>query len=138
MSFLEYNKVHGSWSKDNKHFKLSKEFTVEDTRNGLKWVVPAGYETDGASFPPGFDRLYGGKFNPKYIEAAVVHDWYCHFAKERDGNPPAHNRTQKQVHGIFRDILKEEGVKGFFGWWVRGSMYNAVVIWNRVRNPKWK
>ena len=40
-------------------------------------TVPAGYSTDGASIPRLMWSLVGSPFDPRFVAAAVVHDWYC-------------------------------------------------------------
>jgi hypothetical protein len=38
-------------------------------------VVPAGYKTDGVSYKLRVFALFVNKFDPRYIKAAVVHDY---------------------------------------------------------------
>jgi hypothetical protein len=74
-------------------------------------VVPAGFETDGASVPKAL-RWFASPFTGKYTRAALVHDWlYCTEV------------VSKQIaDNIFYNIMKEDGVSG----WKASSMYYAV------------
>ena len=87
-----------------------------------RFVIPAGFETDLASIPRIFTPLVT-KLGP-WNTAAVVHDWLYQ----------VQTTTRKDADGIFRRILKEEGVGGFKRW----GMWQAVrlggwVYWNKNR-----
>lgn len=43
---------------------------------GLGWEADAGFRTDGASIPKWAQRFAGVPFDPTYVPAAVLHDWY--------------------------------------------------------------
>ncbi len=47
--------------------------------NGLEKsiVVPEGFITDGASIPKFLWEEIGSPYQPKFITAAIVHDWFC-------------------------------------------------------------
>jgi hypothetical protein len=80
-------------------------------------TIPEGYIFDGASIPRLVWSFIGHPFDPKFIEAAVVHDWYCDRAAElRD--------YQLRVIGdvVFFALLRRAGVS----WRKRSSMYLAV------------
>ncbi len=124
MSGLAYNQLSGNWLSDNIHFKLDRDFTVTEIKTGRKWTAPRGYKSDGTSTPGWAQPLIGGKFRPDFIEAAVIHDYYCE-TKER---------TQKDTHKIFALILKAEGVP----WWKRTLMHQAVKVYNKFKNWGWK
>ena len=52
---------------------------IEYTANMGDWsetiLVPEGFVTDGASIPRIFWRLIGSPFQPRYMRAALVHDF---------------------------------------------------------------
>lgn len=51
--------------------------------DGVEHVVriPQGYTFDGASIPRVMWSIVGSPFEPDYMLAACVHDWYCEHAK---------------------------------------------------------
>ncbi|TPM21721.1 DUF1353 domain-containing protein [Mesorhizobium sp. B2-3-5] len=61
---------------DRPLFKLNKPFVYRDP-NGLDWTVPAGEVTDGASIPQFAWSIVGGPFDGPYLDAAIIHDYYC-------------------------------------------------------------
>ena len=75
-------------------------------------TVPAGYQTDFASVP----RLFWRIFPPSgiYRRAALVHDWLC------DEQP--HTCNDKEAAKVFLEAMKDIGVP----WLRRNSMYRAV------------
>lgn len=77
--------------------------------------VPGGFQSDGASVPQFlWDRMppFG-----KYLEAAIVHDFYCVLGK--DSRSPI---DFKMAAKVFREAMKACGV----GWYRRNIMYQAV------------
>jgi pentatricopeptide repeat protein len=50
-------------------YELVDDYMYKDT------VVPAGYKTDGISYKLRLVALFINRFDPRYIEAAIVHDW---------------------------------------------------------------
>lgn len=80
-------------------------------------TIPAGYEFDGASIPRFVWSWIGPPFDPSFVVAACVHDWYCDRAREcRD--------YQLRVIGdaVFFALLERAGVAS----WRRAAMYVAV------------
>ncbi len=70
---------------------------------GRKWTAPRGTLTDGASVPRYALAVSDGRFDEKFLKAAVVHDAYCQdINKERC---PEQYRTLpwKDVHRMFYD-----------------------------------
>jgi|SRR6188768_3098604 len=66
------------------------------------FTVPAGYVTDFASVPDSLVWLLN-KTGP-YTRAAVVHDWLI------TDEIPAKRVTSRDTDGLFRRIMREEGV----------------------------
>ena len=70
--------------------------------DGDHWPVPEGAWLDGASIPRPFWSLIGGPFSGLYLEASVVHDYYCDH----------HVRPWRDVHRMFYDAMLCRGVGG--------------------------
>ncbi len=80
------------------------------------FTVPAGYVTDLASVPRALLWLvppYGA-----YTRAAILHDWLITDAI------PAGRITSRDTDGLFRRVMREEGVKFVPRW----------VLWAAVRS----
>lgn len=75
-------------------FKLGSDFRFKDP-NGLLWTTPAGTAVDGASIPQFFWTFIGGPFEGSYINASVIHDYYCQ-TKERT----AHDTHRNFYYGM--------------------------------------
>lgn len=58
--------------------KTLAPFSYTDPR-GVKWEVPSGYITNGASVPWGLWNIVGGPYDGPYRDAAVIHDYYTEF-----------------------------------------------------------
>ncbi|MBE1207695.1 DUF1353 domain-containing protein [Aminobacter carboxidus] len=71
-----------------KLFRLSRDFVYRDP-SGLVWTAPAGEVVDGASIPKPFRVLVGYPFSGKYLNAAIIHDYYC-CAKNREYHTTHH------------------------------------------------
>jgi len=86
-------------------------------------IVPKDFSSDGASVPRALWSIYP-PFG-KYLEAAVVHDYFCVLGEE--GESPI---DYKKAAKVFREAMKVCGVN----WWRRNKMYWAVVF----GGPKFK
>ena len=77
---------------------------------GRDIIAPIGFSSDGASIPRALQWMY----HPfgRYLEAAVVHDWFC-VMKQIDSVTAAK---------VFREAMKVCGVSK----WRRAKMYFAV------------
>ena len=102
-------------------FKLEKSLLV---KNKKEIYIPKGFITDGMSIPKWLQPIIGEPFEGNTLRAAIVHDYLCHCKCE----------TQAFTHGIFREILKLDGVSA----WRRNAAWLGVVSYNRLKNPKWK
>ena len=80
-------------------------------------VVPAGYESDGASVP----RVFWSFFPPsgQYTKAAILHDWLCDTRKI----------PSSTAHAIFAEALQDLRVPRRVRW----PMSWAV----RLFGPRW-
>ena len=90
--------------------KLVKDFVF--TMGGIEYTIPRGFVFDGASIPKLVRPLMGSPFHPRYIEAALVHDFCCQLCLE--GNM----RDTK-----FRELLQLNSVSKIKS----NAMYGAVV-----------
>lgn len=131
-------------------FKLKKSLLV---KNKKEIYIPKGFITDGMSIPKWLQPVIGEPFEGNTLRAAIVHDYLCHLngAKEallkaiKDEDlgrfvqllqvmTQSKCETQAFTHGIFREILKLDGVSA----WRRNAAWLGVVAYNRLKNPKWK
>lgn len=79
--------------------KLSAPFSYVDPR-GVKWEVPAGYVTNGASVPWGLWNIVGGPYDGPYRDAAVLHDYYT----------DAKSRSWEDTHRMYYEASIARGV----------------------------
>lgn len=100
-------------------FKLESEYRFMDP-NGLLWKVPSGVEVDGASIPQQFWSLIGGPFEGPYINASVIHDYYC----------DTEERTAHDTHRNFYYGMRAAGVPE----WKAITMYWVVITFG----PSWR
>lgn len=115
-------------------FALLQALYYEGSRD--TFVVPAGFVTDFASVPrvavwlvPRFGR---------YTKAAIVHDWMCIelarqftvVARRSDPWQYVSHVGPGDVDGIFRRIMREEGVSWLLRWLVW-----CGVRWGALANP---
>lgn len=116
------DQLNGSFNpqaKPRPTFKVGGEFRFDDP-NGLRWTTPAGFEVDGASIPQPFWSFIGGPFEGEYINASVIHDYYC----------DTKTRTEHDTHRSFYYGMRAAGVPV----WKANVMYYAVATFG----PKWK
>lgn len=72
------------------------------------FIVPAGFESDGASVPRFFWRVVFPPTDTRALRAAVIHDWlYRHQPK---------GWTRAQADALFRRLLIEDGVPSWRAW----------------------
>ena len=108
-------------------FKLKKSLLVKTDEEFIykkEIYISKGFITDGMSIPKWLQPVIGEPFEGNTLRAAIVHDYLCYCKCE----------TQAFSHGIFREILKLDGVSK----WKRNAAWLGVVAYNRLKNPKWK
>lgn len=95
------------------------------------FTIPAGYVTDFATIPS-FIRSPTGldPYSMEYARAAIVHDWLITDAI------PARVVTSRDVDGIFRRIMREEGTDAATRWlmWTAvrwGAAFSRRRAWGR-------
>ena len=88
-------------------------------------TIPEGFIFDGATIPKLAWLIIGPPFEPDFILAACIHDWYCK-------NALTYN---DRVIGdaVFFKILANEGVP----YWRRASMYLAVRLYTFFHKHHW-
>jgi hypothetical protein len=91
--------VVAKFMRDGRNMKLEKPFAYVDPR-GMRWDVPAGTVTDGASIPRVLWTAYP-PFTGNYREAAVIHDYYCQ----------TRSRPWRDTHGVFYHAMRTAGVE---------------------------
>ena len=99
-------------------YSLASDFVFKAI--GRIFVLPAGFEFDGASIPPILWPVIGSPFDPAYMEAALLHDWLysTHIVTRREADVAF--REQLVAHGVtdFRADMMFRGVRlaGVFAW----------------------
>jgi hypothetical protein len=82
-------------------------------------TVPKGYKFNGHSVPRLLMLFTGGRYEPYFINAAVVHDYMYETKKPR-----------YEADKIYKSILKKEGnIKS----WLVKSCYVAIRLFGRIR-----
>lgn len=74
---------------------------------GRKWLAPEETLTDGASIPAVFVPVIGQPREPKFANAAALHDAYCGIGNET--GPVYHAKTWQEVHRLLYDALVASG-----------------------------
>jgi hypothetical protein len=107
-------------------WELEHDFSFFDSK-GKQWKAPKGTLSDGASIPQLFLSLIGDRLDPKYLDAAVVHDAYCGRGNERGAS--YHAEKWRDVHRMFHEAC----VKAEAGRVRAGVMYAGVYLFG----PRW-
>lgn len=68
----------------------------------IGWKVQKGFVTDGASIPRWAQWFAGDPWDPSYLQAAVLHDWYSKSERPVNG--------WLQTQRMFREVLLQSGV----------------------------
>ena len=107
-------------------FELTDPYDFECKVDGVNYrlVVPAGFETDGASIPWGLRNLFPP--NGPHTPAAVIHDYLYRFRGRNEDEVYliAGHRTERRevADRIFKEAMRVRNVPG----WRRDWMYRAV------------
>ncbi len=96
-------------------YELTKNLNVvyeTDDGETKAVLVPKGYQTDGASIPRFLWEEIGHPFSPKFITAAIVHDWHCNI---HDGVVKLNSQivSVDEMSDLFFDLLRLDGVGVF-------------------------
>jgi len=100
----------------------TEEEVIYWSRDRIKYTVPKGFKTDGASIPKLFWSLIGSPVRGKYVNAALIHDWFYYTGEV----------TRKRADALFHEAMTLLEVS----FWRRKLMWLAVrgfsgIIWNR-------
>lgn len=85
-------------SKLDEAYELTEDFHLAYQEHDI-WV-PKFFQYDGASIPPAGYQVIGTPFNPKFMAAAVVHDWLYY----------TQQFPRDFADGLFHDLLVQSGV----------------------------
>lgn len=115
--------------KEVTYFELQDESLTFTDEEGRTWTAPKGTWTDGASVPRFALAITDGRFDQRFLKAAVIHDAYCQRINESRASGQYRQERWEDVHKMFYDACKagntpEKRAK---------SMYAAVL----VRGPRW-
>jgi endonuclease G len=106
---------------DRRWAKLLEPLTYVQPDGG-EWPAPKDAWLDGASIPRPFWSVIGGPFEGLYLEASVVHDYYCDH----------HLRPWRDVHRMFYDAMLCRGVSGFKARIMYYAVYRFGPRWDIV------
>lgn len=99
-------------------FELTHYYEYIDS-NGIRWVAPKGYQSDGASIPDQLKSITGGSFDQRHVYASIVHDYYSCMRV----------RSEFRTHEVFYYGLRAKGIEESRAL----DMFKAVVI----GGPSW-
>ena len=97
--------------------RIEQPFAYIDPHD-IRWDVPAGMTTDGASVPQFFWIMFP-PFTGKYRAAAVVHDHYCQTKA----------RSWRATHEAFYEAMRASGVGETTAKAMYGAVYNFGPRW---------
>lgn len=126
------------WFMGVRHWRIAEDF--EYTLKGEKYIIPAGFEFDGASVP----KFLAAWLSPTgvLLMGGLIHDYaYKYATLKRKGKGTMGTLTQKQADVIFRDInIEQNGMHllNYLAYWA--LRIGGFVAWNghRKRNAKVK
>lgn len=101
-----------------KKYKTAEPLHVilSDVPQVQHWIdIPADYSFDGATIPRCLWSLIGSPFDPQYMLAACVHDWYCEHTSQC-------YESRAIGDGVFFRLLAKAGVPK----WKRSLMFLGV------------
>lgn len=100
-------------------YKLAESYMFQ--LDNVRFLIPKGFVSDGASIPNMFWKLIGTPFSPAYIEAAFVHDYLI-----------CTNYDGKSTDKYFLELLLKNGVNKIKA----NLMYAAVVLFRKYLEKK--
>lgn len=120
---------------DERFWMLVDDLVYDGTTDTI--TVPAGHMTDFASVPRSLQWL--APSTGKYTLAAILHDYLCDnmragYALVRTGTEKPVFVTAREADGLFRRVMREEGV-GPVQRWLLWSGVRIGAIRNRHRRP---
>ena len=128
-------------------WKLKQDYFYHWEFDGswYRFMIPAGFQFDGASVPR-FLRWVagGGRFG---VLAPLVHDWLHHckgkasvrkyytWVRRWDYYPLQKPFTREQADKLFFRIMREKGIKPR---WLRRWAYKLVRLNSRLKGDRWR
>ena len=98
-SLLLFPVARPDMNKFDEAYEVAGDLSI--ARYGALITVPKFFQYDGASIPPAAWQLVGTPFQPRFMTAAVFHDWLYH----------THQLKQQQATDeLFHDLLLQSGV----------------------------
>jgi len=104
--------IQSHQSKLDEAYELTDDFQSQHQEQTI-WV-PKFFQYDGASIPPAAYQIVGTPFNPRFMKAAVVHDWLYY----------TQQFSRDVADGIFYDLLIDAGVPKLKAIVMRESVQN--------------
>ncbi|MBY5794991.1 DUF1353 domain-containing protein [Rhizobium leguminosarum] len=114
-------------------FEIIENYGYLDS-GGRMWQAKSGLLTDGASIPSVFWPIVGHPYEGLYLNAAVIHDYYC-MEQNR-------YRRWKDVHHVFYDAMLANGVSQFkaklmfFAVWRFGPRWDISELKDCKQDPE--
>lgn len=92
---------------------------IEATLKSTSVWVPEFFQYDGASIPSVAWQLIGSPFHPRFMMAAVFHDWLYHTHQlDRDTTDKLFYELLRASNvGKTKAIMMREAVQNFGGWY---------------------
>jgi hypothetical protein len=90
--------INSDSSKMMQAYEVAKDISTEHENLTLR--VPRFFQYDGASIPSIAWQLVGTPFNPRFMLAAVFHDWLYH----------THQIERRAADRLFRQLLQDSQV----------------------------
>ncbi len=107
---------------------LVEEDLVFLDAEGNAWTAQVGTLTDGASVPRAALPVTDGRFDQRFLKAAVVHDAYCQ--EENKDGPSYQTKPWRAVHRMFYEACLAGGTPKI----TADLMYGAVLWFG----PRWE
>lgn len=105
---------------------LKSPLTFVDS-TGVEWEAPSGTLTDGASIPDLFLPFFGDRFDPRFLNAAIVHDAFCQTDNAQLDTYRV--RPWRAVHRMFYEAAIAGGTNK------RVAQIMLAAIW--LQGPRW-
>lgn len=99
--------------------------------DGVDWVAPKGTLTDGATVPRLALWVTDGRFDSKFLKAAIIHDAFCQSFNETRCPEQFHSKPWEAVHRMFYDACVAGGTPPtraqmmFAAVWLGGPRWNV-------------
>jgi len=114
-------------NRPDRKMRLIEDFAFTDP-DGLTWLVPSGYEVDGASIPKTLWALVGSPYTGDYRRASIVHDKACNDAA---GDVTARKAADRMFYHACRagGCSSEEANSLYLGVRI-GALGDVVPLWS--------